>query len=42
MTKTIYLANFYGFSARQNATLLAPLVAALDALGAWGLRALLA
>ena len=33
MTKTIYLANPYGFSAQQKATLLPPLVAALEALG---------
>ena len=33
MTKTIYLANPYGFSAQQKATLLPPLVAALEGLG---------
>ena len=33
MTKTIYLANPYGFSALQKATLLPTLVAALEALG---------
>ncbi|MYB41147.1 MAG: nucleoside 2-deoxyribosyltransferase [Chloroflexi bacterium] len=33
MPKTIYLANPYGFSAQQKATLLPPLVAALEALG---------
>ena len=33
MTKTIYLANPYGFSAQQKATLLPTLVAALEALG---------
>ena len=33
MTKTIYLANPYGFSVQQKATLLPPLVAALEALG---------
>lgn len=33
MKKTIYLANPYGFSAQQNATLLPPIVAALEELG---------
>ena len=33
MTKTIYLANPYGFSAQQKAELLPPLVSALEALG---------
>ncbi len=33
MAKTIYLANPYGFSVQQQATLLPPLVAALEALG---------
>ena len=33
MTKTIYLANPYGFSAQQNALLLPPIVAALEELG---------
>ena len=33
MTKTIYLANPYGFSAQQKALLLPPLAAALEALG---------
>ena len=33
MTKTIYLANAYGFSAQQKATLLPPIVAALEELG---------
>ncbi len=33
MTKTIYLANPYGFSAQQKATLLPPFIAALEALG---------
>ena len=33
MTKTIYLANPYGFSAQQKATLLPPIVAALEELG---------
>ena len=32
MTKTIYLANAYGFSLQQRTTLLPPLVAALEAL----------
>ena len=32
MTKTIYLANAYGFSLQQRTTLLPPLVAALAAL----------
>ena len=33
MSKTIYLANPYGFSAQQKAELLPPLVEALEALG---------
>ena len=33
MTKTIYLANPYGFSAQQRMTLLPPIVAALEELG---------
>ena len=33
MTKTIYLANPYGFSAQQRELLLPPLVAALEGLG---------
>ena len=33
MTKTIYLANPYGFSAQQKATLLPPIVTALEELG---------
>ena len=33
MKKTVYLANPYGFSAQQNATLLPPIVAALEELG---------
>ncbi len=33
MTKTIYLANPYGFSAQQNALLLPPIAAALETLG---------
>ena len=33
MTKTIYLANPYGFSAQQKETLLPPIVAALEELG---------
>ncbi len=33
MPKTIYLANPYGFSAQQKATLLPPIVAALETLG---------
>ena len=33
MTKTIYLANPYGFSAQQKAELLPPLVSALEELG---------
>ena len=33
MTKTIYLANSYGFSAQQKATLLPPIVTALEELG---------
>ena len=32
MTKTIYLANPYGFSAQQKATLLPPIVSALESL----------
>ena len=32
MTKTIYLANAYGFSLQQRTTLLPPIVAALEAL----------
>ncbi len=37
MTKTIYLANPFGFSAQQKVMLLPPLVAALEELGleAW-------
>ena len=33
MPKTVYLANPYGFSAQQKATLLPPIVAALESLG---------
>ena len=33
MTKTIYLANPYGFSAQQKALLLPPIVTALESLG---------
>ena len=33
MTKTIYLANPYGFSLQQKTTLLPPIVAALEELG---------
>ena len=33
MSKTVYLANPYGFSAQQKATLLPPIVAALESLG---------
>ena len=33
MTKTIYLANPYGFSVQQKALLLPPIVAALEELG---------
>ena len=33
MVKTIYLANPYGFSQQQKATLLPPIVAALEGLG---------
>lgn len=33
MSKTVYLANPYGFSAQQKETLLPPLVAALEHLG---------
>ena len=33
MTKTIYLANPYGFSAGQKAMLLQPIVAMLEELG---------
>ena len=33
MVKTIYLANPYGFSQQQKATLLPPIVAALESLG---------
>ncbi len=33
MTKTIYLANPYGFSAQQKVTLLPPIVAVLEELG---------
>ena len=33
MTKTIYLANPYGFSAQQKIVLLPPIVAALEELG---------
>ncbi len=33
MSRTIYLANPYGFSAQQKATLLPPLVEALESLG---------
>ena len=33
MTKTIYLANPYGFSAQQRALLLPPIVTALESLG---------
>ena len=33
MTKTIYLANPYGFSAQQKIVLLQPIVAALEELG---------
>ena len=33
MAKTIYLANSYGFSQQQKATLLPPIVAALESLG---------
>ena len=33
MSKTIYLANPYGFSAQQKALLLPPIVAALEELG---------
>ena len=35
MTKTIYLANPYGFSAQQKSLLLPPIIAALEA---WGLE----
>jgi nucleoside 2-deoxyribosyltransferase len=34
MSKTLYLANPYGFSAQQRALLLPPIVAQLEALGA--------
>ena len=33
MTKTIYLANPYGFSVQQRALLLPPIVTALESLG---------
>ena len=33
MTKTIYLANPYGFSLQQKTTLLPPIIAALEELG---------
>ena len=33
MTKTIYLANHYGFSAQQKDALLPPIIAALQSLG---------
>ena len=33
MVKTIYLANPYGFSQQQKATLLPPIVASLESLG---------
>lgn len=33
MSKTIYLANPYGFSAQQRSLLLPPLIAALESLG---------
>ena len=33
MAKTIYLANPYGFSQQQKATLLPPIVTALESLG---------
>ena len=33
MTKTVYLANSYGFSAQQKTMLLPPIVAALEELG---------
>ena len=33
MSKTIYLANPYGFSTQQKATLLPPIVSALESLG---------
>ena len=33
MTKTIYLANPYGFSAQQKSVLLPPIIAALEGLG---------
>ena len=33
MSKTIYLANPYGFSTQQKATLLPPIISALESLG---------
>lgn len=33
MTKTVYLANPYGFSAQQKAALLPPIISALESLG---------
>ena len=33
MSKTVYLANPYGFSAQQKAALLPPIIAALESLG---------